>query len=231
MHVPLSLCVVSCALMFAPQAAAQAAAQTPDFNVTRLASIDEHNAYSNIWGYVAPDGREYALLGSRLGTVIYNATDPLHVEEVGFFPSTQCLWRELKAYGHYVYVVNDCSGGVEVIDMADPQQPVLVNTFGVSLLKHAHTVSVDLATGKLYACGTDAGLAIYDLAVNPVNPPLVTTWQGQGVPSAGGLTGYSHDLSIRDGLVHLGMIQDGYYAILDVSHLPQISVVSVTESP
>jgi len=217
---------LSCIVLLASAGLAQA-----DFNVTRLAMSDDHGSYSNIWGYVAPDGREYALLGGRDGTVIYNASDPLHPYEVGYFVGVHCLWRELKAYGHYVYAVNDCSGGVEVIDMLDPEHPVLVNTFGVSLLKHAHTVQVDQQTGKLYACGTDAGLAIYDLLANPVNPPLVTTWNGQGIPSGPGLSGYSHDLYVRDGLAHVGMIQDGYYAILNVSALPAISVVSATQSP
>ncbi len=205
-------------------------AQT-DFNVTRLSAVDAHGDYNDIWGYVAPDGREYALLGGRDGTVIYNATDPLHPHEVGYFPGTQCLWRDLKSWQHYVYVVNDCSGGVEVFDMLNPEQPVLVNSFGVSLLKHAHNIQVDLQTGKLYVCGTDAGMAIYDLVVNPVNPPLVKTWTGQGVPSGPGLNGYTHDVYVHDGLAHVGMIQDGLYAILDVSNLPTITVVGAKASP
>ncbi len=202
-----------------------------DFNVTKLALLDDHGSYSNVWGYVAPDGREYALLGGRKGTVIINATDPVNAYEVAFFPSMECLWRELKAYGRYVYVVNDCSGGVEVIDMLDPEQPVLVNSFGMGQIGHAHTVQIDLQTGKLYACGTNMGLAIFDLAIDPVNPPLVTAWHGEGVQSGPGLSGYSHDLYVKDGLAHVGMIQDGYYAILDVSNLPAISVVSATLTP
>jgi choice-of-anchor B domain-containing protein len=228
---PLPLRALALALLLATSSLAPSSAAQADFNVTRLAAFDEHGSYNDIWGYVAPDGREYALLGCREGTAIYNATDPLQPHEVGYFPGVYCLWRDIKTWQTWVYVVNDCSGGVDVIDMQDPEHPVLVNSFGVSLLGHSHNIQVDLQTGRLYACGTDAGMAIYDLAADPVNPPLLKTWQGQGVPAGPGVNGYVHDVYVLDGLVHAGMIQDGLYAILDVSQLPTIQVVSAVLSP
>jgi choice-of-anchor B domain-containing protein len=197
-------------------------AQEFDFNVTKLAKLDQHYQYSNIWGWSAPDGREYAIMGENSGTCIINATDPLNPYEVAYFPGTACLWREIKARGQYVYVVNDCAGGVLVIDMADPEHPVIANEFGMSFFQHAHTVQIDMQTGKLYADGTAQGMVIYDLAVDPVNPPYVTKWKGQGLS---GVNGYVHDIYIKDGVAHAGLIYDGLYVLLDVSNLPAISVL------
>jgi choice-of-anchor B domain-containing protein len=197
-------------------------AQT-DFNVTRLSRLDQHDGYNDIWGYAAPDGREYALLGVSNGLSVINATDPVHPYEVGFFPGPQCIWRDIKTLGHYAYEVNDCLGGVRVFDLADPEDPQLVNEFGLSTIVHAHNVQIDTGTSMLYAVGTSAGMAIYDLGVNPVDPPLVKTWNGQGLP---GVNGYVHDVHVSNGRAHAGMIYAGLYAMLDVSNLPAISVIA-----
>lgn len=204
-----------------------AQASATDFNVTLMAHLDQHGAYANIWGYTAPDGREFAVLGAREGTSFIETTDPLNAHEVAWFPGVQCLWREAKAWDHYVYVVNDCSSGVSVFDMANPDNIVQVNEFDLGYLKHVHNVQIDMETGKLYACGSQPGLVIYDLAVNPVDPPLVATWKGQGIPGA---NGYVHDISIRNGIAHAGLIYDGLYVLLNVSNLPAISVISSTLS-
>lgn len=198
------------------------AAAQANFNVTLLARVDDHAAYNDVWGYTAPDGREYALLGGRQGLAILNVTDPLAPVEVAWFPGVDCIWRDIKTWQHWVYVVNDCAGGVQVIDMADPDAPVVVNEFGLSFLQHAHNVQIDTQTGKLYACGSGSGMVIYDLAANPVNPPKVTQWKGQGLP---GSNGYVHDVYVLDGVAHAGLIYDGLYALLDVDSLPSISVI------
>jgi choice-of-anchor B domain-containing protein len=196
-------------------------AQT-DFNVTRLSRIDQHAGYNDVWGYTAPDGREYALLGATNGLAVINATDPVHPYETGFFPGPQCIWRDIKTWGSFAYEVNDCMGGVRVVDLQDPEAPQLVNEFGFSSIGHAHNVQIDVEAGMLYACGSSLGMAIYDLGANPVNPPLVKTWSGQGIP---GSNGYVHDVYVRDGRAHAALIYDGKYAILNVANLPTISVI------
>src|SRR5258706_14719574 len=62
--------------------------------------------YSACWGYVAPNGREYAIIGCFPGTIFYDITDSSNVHEVGFVASTnpgnsnnEC--REMKVYSHY----------------------------------------------------------------------------------------------------------------------------------
>jgi choice-of-anchor B domain-containing protein len=200
-----------------------ASAQEVIENVTLLRHMDDHGEYNDLWGYTAPDGREYAIVGGRDGVLIVNATDPLAAYEVAWFPGVSCIWRDIKSWQQYVYVVNDCAGGVLVIDMSDPEAPVIVNEFALSYLQHVHTVAIDTDTGKLYACGSAQGMVIYDLAANPVNPPKVTQWKGQGLSL---VNGYVHATYVHDGVAHAGLIYDGLYVLLDVSNLPAISVIS-----
>jgi hypothetical protein len=42
--------------------------------------------YAGVWGYVAPDGREFAAVGNRNGTWIVETTDPRNPVERGSSP-------------------------------------------------------------------------------------------------------------------------------------------------
>ena len=57
-------------------------------NCTLLGVHNFHAPYANIWGYVAPNGDEYALLGSQTGTVVVDVTNPAAPVERGFIPAT-----------------------------------------------------------------------------------------------------------------------------------------------
>lgn len=214
--------VLLCVLSLAVPLVATLSGQT-NHHVTKLSRLDEHVAYNDVWGYTAPDGREYALLGAQTGVSVVNVTDPFNPVETGWFPGVTCIWRDMKTFGHYAYAVNDCTGGVQVIDLSNPQAPVLVNEFGLSTIGHAHNIQIDVPAGMLYACGTDVGMAVYNLNVSPTNPPMIKTWKGAGIPGA---NGYVHDIWVQNGKAHAGLIHDGLYAILNVASLPNISVLS-----
>jgi choice-of-anchor B domain-containing protein len=189
--------------------AAPALSQSPpNLNTVKLSSISPHNAYNDIWGYTAPDGREYACVGTVDGIMIVNCTDPIETYETGFFPGGFCTWRDLKTYGNYLYVVTDCQGGVDVVDLSDPENPVYVNKFGLGVIQHAHNLAIDTDTGIMYLVGTQAGMFVYDLTADPLNPPLIDNWG----PS------YIHDVSVQDGVAHAAMIYEGRYRTLDVSN-------------
>lgn len=192
-----------------------------NLNTTRLARFDEHLAYNDIWGYTAPDGREYALLGETSGLDIVNVCDPLEPYEVAWFPHPfTCTWRDIKTWDRFVYEVNDCGPGVRVFDMLDPENPVQVGTFSEGVVVHTHNVQIDQQTGLLYLVGTNNRMRIFDLVADPIHPPEVANWNGP----------YVHDIYIQDGYAHAALIYDGDYRILDVSHLPSISTVSNTPS-
>jgi len=208
----------------APTSCAGGVAGTfPCHNVDFLAQVQlqeiptQPTSASNLWGFAdLDDGREYAVLGHRNGTAVYDVTNPGAPVLVGNVPGNASLWREVKVYQvadpgggphrAYAYVTTEApNSGLQILDLSNlPAGVTLANTlmdFGSS-----HTVmisNVDYATmaalpGReafLFIAGANvAGGAyrIYSLT-NPAAPVLVTP------PPAG--TGYMHDstsMIIRD---------------------------------
>ena len=50
-------------------------------NMTLLSNLDYENRLSDVWGYVAPDGTEYALVTLDNGISIVDVTDPTNLIE------------------------------------------------------------------------------------------------------------------------------------------------------
>jgi choice-of-anchor B domain-containing protein len=164
---------------------------------------------SNLWGFVdLDDQREYAVVGTRNGTMIYDVTDPEAPEEVGFVAGNNSPWREVKVFQMpdpaggrhlaYAYITTEAANsGLQIIDLTDlPASVSLANTmwdFGrshtlyISNVDYASNAALPGQQAFLYVAGTDvAGGAfrIYSLA-DPENPALVTA------PPAG--SAYMHD--------------------------------------
>jgi choice-of-anchor B domain-containing protein len=164
---------------------------------------------SNLWGFVdLDDSREYAVLGHRNGTAVYDVTQPATPVLVGNVAGNSSLWREVKVYQvrdpntgthrAYAYVTTEAAGsGLQILDLTNlPNSVSLASTladFGSShtvFISNVDYASMTALPGReafLVVAGANvAGGAyrIYSLA-NPVLPALVTP------PPAG--TGYMHD--------------------------------------
>jgi choice-of-anchor B domain-containing protein len=180
-------------------------------NVILLAHLNQHAAYSACWSYVHPDGREYAILGTTDGTAIVNVTDPTQAHEVAFIPGEPSAWREMKQYQTYVYVSTEAAGGgIQVIDMQDPENPVLLGVYTTGFNRE-HTLEVDPVRGLLYANGTrlnsiQTGMRVLSLA-DPVNP----------VDLGGYTADYVHDCYPRGDTLFASCIQSNTLRVLDVS--------------
>lgn len=185
------------------------------------AKVDPGANCNDIWGYVAPNGDEYALVGTTSGLVVYNCVDPKAPYQTGFFPGPASLWRDVKAYGNYAYVVTEGGGGIQIIDLNDPENPSLVKTWKQNDFSNAHNIAVDEGTGVLYVCGTSGGMRMYDASASATSPPHVATYNTQ----------YVHDLHIQDGWAHLAEIYDGRYRILDVNNLGNMQTRDRQQTP
>jgi choice-of-anchor B domain-containing protein len=164
---------------------------------------------SNLWGFVdLDDNREYAVVGHRNGTAVYDVTVPATPVLVGNVAGNSSLWREVKVYQvldtntgthrAYAYVTTEAAGsGLQIIDLSNlPNSISLAGTlaeFGsshtvyISNVDYASMAALPGREAFLVIAGANvAGGAyrIYSLA-NPVAPTLVTP------PPAG--TGYMHD--------------------------------------
>ena len=180
-------------------AAGPTLAQIPLKNIQLYANRNDYPpapgswGYSACWGYVHPDGREYAILGTHDGTAIYNVTDPANVHFVKLIPGLASNWREMKAYRNWIYVVTEAymmspSGiqpGLQIIRMTDPENPVLAATYGINF-NRSHTVAVDTSRAILICNGTNyydtaaqtttvTGMRILSLA-NPESPVEIAAW-------------------------------------------------------
>jgi choice-of-anchor B domain-containing protein len=182
-------------------------AQLGNHNMILIANRNQHNPanhewrYAALWGYVAPNGREYAILGGYWSTIFYDVTDTNNVYRVDTIPGVPSGWREMKTFSHYAYVVSEGSNSrLQIINLQNlPSSVSLVATYGHSGYTRTHTISQ--SGPYLYLNGGDYlndGIFILDLTVNPTAPVLRGTWQ----------THYVHDCRVFNDTIYACNIYD-----------------------
>lgn len=183
--------------------------------------------YAAVWGYVAPDGKEYAILGGALGTSFFNISDSANIYEVDFFPTTinfsdpdqGVLWKEMKVYSHYAYVVSEAdTSGVEIYDLQYlPDTVLFVKKFTAPGHRSTHSVSQE--GHYLYLNGSNAsfgqGIAVLDL-IDPVNPVLRGKWN----------TRYVHDCRVLRDTIFAMNINDGNVTVIDAGNKDSLKTIS-----
>ena len=202
----------------------------PSRNIEQLAHLNEYPvpppgasyAYSACWSYLHGDGREYAVLGVASGTAIYNVSDPANTYRVGFIPGPPSIWREMKSYRNWIYVVSEGTGsgaGLQIIRMTDPESPVLVATYTTNFT-HSHTVAVDTARALLVCNGTRdlagnaAGMHLLSLA-NPESPTELSRWPaGTGIVP---VQQYVHDCVLVGNRLYASAVYIGTERAIDIT--------------
>ena len=189
-----------------------AAQQVEIENIRPIAHLDLGNC-NDVWGYTAPDGHEFALVGHRTGTYIFDvSTNPHDPIEVGFIPGTNSTWRDLKTHGYYCYVVNESGGGMDIISLEDPFNPYKVGSY-TSSTSTAHNMFI--ADGYAYLVGSAGssaqtnswqGIIILELS-DPENPTELGRWEET----------YIHDIYVKNDTAYACDIYNGSLAIIDVS--------------
>ncbi|MBK8982755.1 MAG: choice-of-anchor B family protein [Ignavibacteria bacterium] len=184
------------------------------FRIRKLAELNQHNSnYSALWGYTAPNGREYAILGCFDGTAFIDITDTNNIHEVDFIPAPNPggngnFWREMKTYSHYAYIVSeDDNSNIQIADLS--YLPDSVRYVGkVVLPDHSATHSISQSGSFLYLNGSSGGIsygvAIVDLT-NPEVPVLRGSWTEM----------YVHDSRIVNDTIWACNISDGRVTIIN----------------
>ncbi len=165
--------------------------------------------YSALWGYTAPDGREYALLGGYTGTHIVDITQK-PIVEVAFIPGPPSGWREMKTYGEVGYIVSEGGGGLQIVDLSNlPDSATLIRA-DTTLLRTGHTITQEgdwiYVHGMNVETGFNQGTMIFEVATDPLNPKLVGGYDRD----------YVHDVMISNDTMYAAMINDGR---LDIVYL------------
>ena len=186
-------------------------------------------SYSAIWGYTAPNGREYALVGVNGGssypggTSIIDITDIPGLSQVAFIGGPNSSWREMKTYKHYGYVVTEAGGGVQIIELSQlPDTAWLIKSFNYTgasgNIQRSHSISIHDGFMYLNGCGnwSPGGMVIFDLRSDPENPLYVGAYEPE----------YIHDSYVlRDTIYGSAVYSGGGLWIADARNKSNIQTI------
>ncbi len=197
-------------------------------NVTYLSNYQYGEVLSNIWGYAAPDGTEYALVGTNSGVSIINLSDPANPVESDFVPSAISAWREIKTWGTHAYVTNETGQGLLVIDLSNLPGEVTFTHWaptipGLGTLSTIHSIWMD-EYGVAYLNGSNlngGGILFVDVATTPGTPVYI----GKGAFT------YAHDSYSRGNLAFSFEIQNGQFSVYDVTDKTNVILLASQPTP
>jgi choice-of-anchor B domain-containing protein len=188
---------------------------------------------NDVWGYDSPSGTPLALVGLCDGTAIVDVTDPTNPTLLSTVPGPKSVWRDIKTFNQFAYIVHDILDasetnpaiGVQIVDLEDPTFPVVATLSDG--FNRAHNLFIDTSRGHLYVANWKPasllvapgflhpeeehpaggnGIRIYDLNASPTAPPFLGEWNQCNV----------HDLSVQGNVVYLACLRQGLWFV-DVS--------------
>jgi choice-of-anchor B domain-containing protein len=192
--------------------AGPAAAQLYDFdNVVLLAHRDDYGTYSDVWGFVGNDGHEYIIQHTGTGSAWWDIDVPTNPVLVKFIPGPASGWRDAFVIGDHAYLGTEGGGGIQIVDISDPTDPTLVNTYAATV-DNSHTIFGDASRNLLFVMGgfadsANGGLQILD-ATDPVNLVEVGRWTAR----------YVHDGSVEGNVFHANLISDGRFRMINITN-------------
>lgn len=185
---------------------------------------------NDIWGYAAPDGTEYALVGLGNGLSIVSLANPDSIYEVQRIPGEQTTWRDIKTMNDHAYIVSDAtSEGMLIVDLSTLPEEVTYRYLNLphpsgSVLNRAHNIFIDTTQGHAYLAGSNLngrGMVIYDVASQPDTAIFLAD-----APQT-----YAHDVFVQDGRMYASEIYIGSLTIYDVSDLNNITLIGSALTP
>lgn len=196
--------------------------QLPNQNMRLLRNLNEHytaTLYSAVWGYAAPDGREYAILGCPTGTSFVDVTDTTNIHEADFLTGVTSAWREMKTYSHYAYIVSEGTNSrLQIVDLQYlPDSVHLVKVWNYTGYTNTHSISQ--AGHYLYLNGgnsaANGGVTAVDV-IDPENPVKMGQWT----------TLYVHDCRVINDTIYAANINNGKVSIINATN--KASLTSIT---
>ncbi len=190
--------------------------------------------YQAVCGYVdTSNGREYAIIGTSTGTEFVDVTVPTSPVACDYIAAAHgnLIWHEIKTWHQYAYIVSDDNAPNTFIiaDLSYLPDSVHVVRNDNTLFERCHTLFVDgnyLYGGSVTkANSTYYSMAVYDLSVDPINPPLLRSLnQDYAVPQT------VHDMFVRNDTVYASGGYDGFYILKFNSttnqHFSQLAVLT-----
>lgn len=185
------------------------------------------NVVNDTWGWTAPSGKEYVLMGLNNGTAFIDISIPSEPVYLGKLPTeTEASnWRDIKVYNNFAFIVSEAEGhGMQVFDLMRLESVTSQQDFTAdavySEFGNAHNIVINEQSGYAYAVGTttfDGGPHFINIQ-NPLQPV-----------AAGGYSmgSYSHDAQV----VSYSGPDEAYQGkeILIGSNTDEIVIVDITD--
>jgi len=185
---------------------------------------------ANVWGYTTGES-EYALIGGSKGLIIADITNPAAPVQIVQIPGPNSLWKEVRTYQHYVYVVTEGGGGVQIVDLSKlPSANLDYHSYTgdgpiQGQLGKIHALHIDESKGFLYCYGGNlfnGGAKVFDLKNDPYNPTYVGKFDQLG---------YIHDGYVDNDTLYSGHINSGRFAIVDMTNKSTPQLLATQNTP
>jgi len=197
-------------------------------NVSYVGNLEYNVDLNDIWGYKAPDGTEYALVGATNGFSIVSLADATNPTEVAFIPGDNSVWRDIKVWEDFAYVTTDQGDdGLLVVDMTNLPTSVehyfwTPNLLGTGALRTCHNIYLD-EFGYVYLAGCNVnggGILFVDVFTDPYNPAFVGAGDNR----------YAHDVYVRDNIMYTSDLNQGLN-ITDVTDKINYQLLATQTTP
>lgn len=192
---------------------------------------------ANVWGYVA-NGKEYALVGGSNGMIIVDITNPdvpqqiVQIQSPEGSPNNGSLWKEIKTYQHYAYLVTEAGGGIQIVNLSDLPSPNLFKKLYIGdgavhgqMASSIHALHIDETKGFLYIWGGGVfggGAKVFDLKPDPWNPKYVGKFDQLG---------YVHDGYVDNDTMYSAHIYAGQFAIVNMADKTAPELINTQTTP
>jgi choice-of-anchor B domain-containing protein len=188
----------------------------PHFLIDSVSSLDISQNYllNEVWGYVDSNGAEYALVGRQDGFSVVSLADTLNPVQVYSDTGTNTIWRDIKTWQNYAYVISEAPEGLEIYDLSYlPDSVVKRNRYNGDqyTFQSAHNLFVD-DSARLFLFGSNYfggsyETIILDLSVDPEKPLELGYYEDS----------YLHDGYARGDTLYGSAVNDGELQIIDIS--------------
>lgn len=188
--------------------------------------------FNDCWGYVDSLGREYAIIGSTVGTHIFDITNPLTPVLVSYQQGQEAsgavVHRDYKTYQHYLYgVCDEGNSSLQIFDLKYMPDSVHKVYDSNNICKTAHNIFID--NGRIYFCGLrdnrDSAIVFRVASLsNPKNPMVINDLASPPF-------GYVHDVNVRKDTAFLSCAMDGLFIYDYTNPVSPHLIQSITNYP
>ena len=208
-----------------------------NFDLIQTIHVEEQNSNANygvsdVWGYTDETGIEYAIVGYRYGTFIYDVTSDINTPQLiidipGPSGNDMYFHRDYKTNGDFLYIVNEMTGddvGMQIVDLSPLPNglPVKLDTYtGVA---QSHNLWIDHESEYAFIENNyPQNIKTIDIS-DPNNPIQVGSFSGNDGINC-------HDIYTRGDFAYVSEGWSNQFSIYDISDISNpISLASISVS-